>query len=119
MAPSEREYQIHPIVQDSIIHNTKTLTNIQSLGATVFGVCAGILGLESYTGFIFYFVFYFILTGLFYLIRVMPSSSSAGLSFLDVSRYYRSNMEFWMGGIFGGLPNYVLTWTLFYGIVGV
>lgn len=83
----------------------------------MFGVSAGILGLESYSGFIFYFVFYFIITTIFFLLRVLPSSAPSSPGLLDTSRYYRSNMEFWFGGMFGGLPSYILTWTLFYGIV--
>ncbi|KAJ2900289.1 Rab5-interacting protein-domain-containing protein [Zalerion maritima] len=97
MAPREREYQISPIVQESVVHNTKSLTNLQSLAATLFGISAGILGLESYSGFIFYFAFYLIITGLFFLLRVLPSSAASGLSPLDTSRYYRSSMEFWTG----------------------
>ncbi|KAL8719167.1 MAG: hypothetical protein Q9225_003788, partial [Loekoesia sp. 1 TL-2023] len=73
MADQERELAIHPIVQESVQHNNQvlppslfqsntnlppffpqTISNIRSLTASLFGVSAGILGLESYSGFIFY-----------------------------------------------------------------
>ena len=36
---------------------SQTLSNLQSLTASIFGAAAGILGLESYSGFLFYFIF--------------------------------------------------------------
>lgn len=141
--PSERDYQISPIVQESVMHNTKvgwlldspqhlrraqlstntlilcaqTLSNLQSLTASLFGVAAGILGLESYNGFLFYFLFSFLTVGLFYVLRIAPESTSAGLPFLDTSRYFKGPLDVWTSGLFGGLPGFILTWTLFYGIV--
>lgn len=95
----------------------QTLSNLQSLTASIFGAAAGILGLESYSGFLFYFIFALLTTILFYAIRVAPESLGSGLGPLDTSRYYRSRFELWTGGLFGGLPGYILTWTLFYGLV--
>ncbi|KAF6837638.1 hypothetical protein CMUS01_03464 [Colletotrichum musicola] len=115
--PSERDYQISPIVQESVMHNTKTLSNLQSLTASLFGVAAGILGLESYSGFLFYFLFSFITVALTYVLRIAPQSTAAGLPVLDTSRYFRGPFEFWTSGLFGGLPGFILTWTLFYGLV--
>ncbi|OLN88668.1 ER membrane protein complex subunit 6 [Colletotrichum chlorophyti] len=114
---SERDYQISPIVQESVVHNTKALSNLQSLTASLFGVAAGILGLESYNGFLFYFLFSFITTILVYVLRIAPQSSSAGLPFLSTSRYFKGPQDFWIGGLFSGLPGFILTWTLFYGLV--
>ncbi|KAK1754916.1 Rab5-interacting protein-domain-containing protein [Echria macrotheca] len=123
--PSEREFQIAPLVPESIQHNSKTLYNLQSLTASLFGVSAGILGLESYSGFLFYLVFSLLTTALLYVFRVAPgaslsSSSSASRQrkgVLDTSLYFRSPYEFWAGGLLGGLAGYILTWTLFYGLV--
>ncbi|KAM0272892.1 hypothetical protein ACHAQH_008520 [Verticillium albo-atrum] len=115
--PSERDYQISPIVQESIMHNTKALSNLQNVTASLFGVAAGILGLESYAGFLFYFAFAALVTILSYLLRIAPSSTAAGLPPLSTSRYFRSPFDFWVGGIFSGLPGFILTWTLFFGIV--
>ncbi|KAB5563614.1 Rab5-interacting protein-domain-containing protein [Coniochaeta sp. 2T2.1] len=114
---TEKDFQIAPVVQESINHNSKTLFNYQSLTASLFGVCAGILGLESYYGFIFY-IASTLLTGLlFYALRVAPSSIASGEKPLDTNRYFRSAFEFWTGGLSGGLAGFILTWTLFYGLV--
>ncbi|KAK6206066.1 hypothetical protein LQW54_007901 [Pestalotiopsis sp. IQ-011] len=114
---TEREFQISPIVPESVMHNTRALSNVQSLTASIFGVAAGILGLESYSGFLFYFIFSVLTTLLFYAVRVAPASLKSGHGPLDTSRYFRTQYEFWSGGIFGGLAGYILTWTLFYGLV--
>ncbi|KAF2217879.1 hypothetical protein CERZMDRAFT_108495 [Cercospora zeae-maydis SCOH1-5] len=52
----ERELQLNPIVPESVQHNARTTSNIRSLTASLFGVAAGTLGLESFPGFIFYFL---------------------------------------------------------------
>ncbi|RYP30156.1 hypothetical protein DL767_006404 [Monosporascus sp. MG133] len=118
MSTTERELQTAPIVPESVMHNSKALSNLQSLTASIFGAAAGILGLESYDGFLFYLVFTVLSTLLFYAVRVAPTSlGSGGLGIFDTSRYFRSKYEFWAGGLFGGLPGYILTWTLFYGLV--
>ncbi|KAK4111764.1 hypothetical protein N656DRAFT_710539 [Canariomyces notabilis] len=109
--PSELELQISPIVQESLVHNSRTLQNLQSLTASLFGVSAGILGLESYDGFLFYLAFSLLTSALFYLVRVAPSSLTAG------PRYFRGPFEFWAGGLMNGLAGFILTWTLFYGLV--
>ncbi|KAM3499970.1 hypothetical protein MY11210_009570 [Beauveria gryllotalpidicola] len=114
---SEREYQINPLVQESMVHNGKTLSNFQSTTAPLFGVTAGVLGLESYTGFLLYLVLSIVATLMFYAIQIAPSSLAAGKSTLDPSRYYYSALGFWTGGIFNGLSGFILTWTLFYGLV--
>jgi hypothetical protein len=95
----------------------QTLSNFQSLTASIFGVCAGILGLESYAGFVAYLVLYTLTTLLFYALQVAPDSLAAGKAPLDTSRYFRSVVEFWASGLLGGLSGFILTWTLFYGLV--
>lgn len=85
--------------------------------SALLGVAAGILGLESYSGFLFYFGFSLIATLLFYVFRVAPTSLASGYSVFDTSRYFRGPWEFWTGGIFSGLAGFILTWTLFYGLV--
>jgi len=117
---TEVEFQISPLVPESIQHNSKTLYNLQSLTATIFGVSAGILGLESYSGFLYYLIFSLLTSFLLYAVRVAPSSGgtkhgSSGP--LSTSLYFRTPFEFWAGGLLNGLAGFVLTWTLFYGLV--
>jgi hypothetical protein len=87
------------------------------LTASLFGVSAGILGLESYYGFIVYFVFSVITTLLFYTLKIAPESLSQGHPPLDASRFYRGAFDFWLSGAFSGISGFILTWTLFYGLV--
>ncbi|KJZ71213.1 hypothetical protein HIM_09419 [Hirsutella minnesotensis 3608] len=115
--PSEREYQLQPVVQDSVIHNSKTHSNLHSLAASLFGVSAGIIGLESYDGFLFYIVLSTVTTLLFYFLQVAPESLAEKRSIFDTGRYFQSAVDFWTSGILGGLSGFVLTWTLFYGLV--
>jgi len=117
MSTAEQEFQIHPIVQESVLHNSRSLYNLQSLTASLFGVAAGILGLESYHGFLFYIICSVLTTLLFYVVRVAPTSIPAGKGALDTSRYFRSAYEYWTGGLMNGLAGFILTWTLFYGLV--
>ncbi|KKA26710.1 hypothetical protein TD95_004742 [Thielaviopsis punctulata] len=114
---TEKQLQLNPIVPDAIMHNAKALSNMQSLTASLFGVSAGILGLESYAGFLFYIVFTLATSLLFYVLRVAPSSLGAGHGALDTSRYFHGAASFWVGGLTNGFPGFILTWTLFYGMV--
>jgi hypothetical protein len=43
---------------------------------------------------------------------IAQNSDQAGLK-----RYFRGSMELWTGGLVEGLSGFVLTWTLFYGLV--
>ncbi|ERT03059.1 uncharacterized protein SPSK_09986 [Sporothrix schenckii 1099-18] len=120
--PTERDFQIQPLVQESILHNSRTLINVQSLTASLFGVGAGILGLESYNGFLFYIVFSLITTAFFFVFRVMSASlelrrAGKPVNTLDTSAFFRGPFEFWTGGLVNGLAGYILTWTLFFGLV--
>lgn len=107
----------------TIADNRKqTLINVQSLTASIFGVGAGILGLESYAGFLFYLVFSLITTALFFFFRVMSASlnlrrAGKSISVLETGTFFRSPFDFWTGGLVNGLAGYILTWTLFFGLV--
>ncbi|KAJ9669190.1 proliferating cell nuclear antigen [Coniosporium apollinis] len=65
----ERELAIHPIVQESVQQNARTISNIRNLTASLFGVAAGTLGLESYPGFIFYLLGTLVVSVLILLLR--------------------------------------------------
>jgi hypothetical protein len=48
---------------------------------------------------------------------VAPTALASGKAPLDTSRYFRGSYEFWAGGLGNGLAGFILTWTLFYGLV--
>lgn len=98
-------------------YNEQTLSNLHSLAASLFGVSAGILGLESYNGFLFYLALSTITTLLFYALQVAPESLADKRHIFDTGRYFHGAMDFWTGGILGGLSGFILMWTLFYGLV--
>ncbi|EAS33870.3 uncharacterized protein CIMG_04894 [Coccidioides immitis RS] len=56
MPPTNQELSllINPLVPESVAHNTRTLSNIHSITSFLLGLAAGILGLQSSGGFIFY-----------------------------------------------------------------
>ncbi|KAF2437328.1 hypothetical protein P171DRAFT_373734 [Karstenula rhodostoma CBS 690.94] len=104
----ERELAIHPIVVTSVQHNTQVVSNIRNLTASLFGVAAGTLGLESYPGFIFYLVGSFIVSALIFALRTDGKPGDY---------FHRPLGDMWGGDVFNGLSSFVLTWTLFYGLL--
>ncbi|KAF3031286.1 hypothetical protein N0V91_005919 [Didymella pomorum] len=104
----ERELQINPIVATSVQHNTQVTSNIRNLTASLFGVAAGTLGLESYPGFIFYLIASFVVSALLFALKAEGQPGKY---------YYKPLGDMWLGDVFGGLSGFVLTWTLFYGLV--
>jgi hypothetical protein len=97
----------------------KTLSNLYSLTSSLFGVTAGILGLESYSGFLLYLILSVVTTFLVYAIKVAPDSLAEGRPVLDTQRFFKGAVQFWTGGLMSGLSGFVLTWTLFYGLVRI
>ena len=118
----------------------KVLATVRSLTSSLFGIAAGILGLESYAGFIYYILGTLFVSLLIWLLRIKASQGrSAGQQQQKMdasgrpkaettisggtrgqSLYFENAVwELWMGGndLLGGLSSFVLTWTLFYGIV--
>lgn len=110
---SERELQINPLVPESIQHNTKTLQQLNNLVASLIGIGAGILGLESYPGFLFYAVFTLLTSALVYLLRVQGGDAKQS----GLGAYFVSGWTLWTGGLVDGLSGFILTWTLVYGLV--
>ena len=86
----------------------QVVSNIRSLTASLFGVAAGTLGLESYAGFIFYLLASLIVS---VMIFALKTDGKPGAYF------YKPLGDLWLGDVFGGLSGFVLTWTLFYGLV--
>ncbi|KAI9828770.1 MAG: hypothetical protein M1832_001875 [Thelocarpon impressellum] len=102
---TERELAISPLVPESLAHNAKTLSNIRHLTSSLFGVAAGILGLESYAGFAFY------LLGTTFVSALVWALLGRGPGLEGQTR------GIWTAEVLGGLSGYVLTWTLFFGLV--
>ena len=122
----ERELAINPIQPESVQHNARvrrfppnlllslpltntpqTVSNIRALTASLFGVAAGTLGLESLPGFIFYFLGTAIVSVLIFSLKAESKAESY---------FFRPMGDLWAGDMFGGLMSFVLTWTLFYGL---
>jgi len=97
--------------------NYQVLTTLRNLTASLFGIGAGILGLESYPGFIFYLVFSLLTTALVYVFRVQPAIARDPSGKANITRFFKGSLELWSGGLIEGLSGFVLTWTLFYGLV--
>jgi hypothetical protein len=66
------------------------------------------LGLESYPGFAFYLVGTLLVSALVFALR----ADSRPKSF-----FYKPFGDLWTGELVSGLSSFVLTWTLFYGLV--
>jgi hypothetical protein len=64
--------------------------------------------LESYPGFAFYFLGTFIVSILLFVMRAEGKPSAY---------FHKPLGDLWGGEVFNGLSSFVLTWTLFYGLV--
>lgn len=84
------------------------VSNIRSLTASLFGVASGILGLESYAGFAFYLLGTFFVSCLIWGLLAKRKQGD----------YFEAAWsELWAGNVLDGGMSFVLTWTLFYGLV--
>jgi hypothetical protein len=87
---------------------TQVVSNIRNLTASLFGVAAGTLGFESYTGFVFYLIGSLIVSAVIFTLRTEGKPGDY---------FHRPLGDLWGGEVLGGLSSFVLTWTLFYGLV--
>ncbi|MBE7180275.1 MAG: Rab5-interacting family protein [Terriglobus roseus] len=140
MADEARALAINPIVQDSVQHNARvrfslvqhppgpsftnahhqTLSTIRALTASLFGVAAGILGLESYPGFAFYLIGTLAVSALVFALKIGGASGGDGAAKSKggaAAYFWRPATDLWMGEVVGNMMGFVLTWTLFYGLV--
>ncbi|KAI9698132.1 MAG: hypothetical protein M1836_004134 [Candelina mexicana] len=134
----ERELAINPIVQESVQHNTQVLSSLRSLTASLFGIAAGILGLESWPGFLFYFLGTLFISLLVWVLRAEGLARLGGSGRRSTGeersrqkgqkekmgdkgrggKYFRGGLLEIMGSeVLEGLSSFVLTWTLFFGLV--
>ncbi|KAF3911196.1 hypothetical protein AA313_de0209988 [Arthrobotrys entomopaga] len=110
MNAEERDLQIHPIVPENVIANSKTIVDLHSLSSSLLGIAAGILGLESYSGFLFY------LLGTLFVSFLIITFPMGGKPDVYVRGGWKDVM---LADVTGGVMGYVLTWTLFFGLVRV
>ncbi|KAK9451086.1 Rab5-interacting protein-domain-containing protein [Limtongia smithiae] len=107
MDDNARKAATTPLSSESVTANTKAVYYIRSVTSTVFGIAAGILGLESYVGFLFYFAGTTTVSLLIFLLLAKGRPSE----------YFTSANYVWTGNAMTGLSSFVLTWTLFYGLI--
>jgi len=118
MPPTSQELSLllNPLVPDSAAHNNRVLSNIRSLSGFVLGIAAGILGLESYYGFLFYILGSCVVSGLVQIILAggNPEAYFAGPGGQGSGAW----REVWFGGgVLGeALSGFVLGWA---GVGGV
>ncbi|TGZ83264.1 hypothetical protein EX30DRAFT_394488 [Ascodesmis nigricans] len=105
----ERKLAIDPVVPENVAHNTRIVTDIRSLTSSVCGIAAGILGLESYAGFVFYLV------GSVFVSMLMLFLVADG----KPGKYFQSGIDLWTTEVFGtsSVASFVLMWTLVYNLV--
>lgn len=84
------------------------MSDIRNLTASLFGVAAGTLGLESYPGFLFYIIGTLLVQ--LAILGVRAKWDQAAYLYAPIS-------GFWIGDAFGPFMSFVLTWTLFYGLI--
>lgn len=104
----EKSGEIVAYSEMAIRHNQAQLEYSRTSMSALAGCAAGILGLTSYQGFVFFvitvLIFWFIL-----LLRTGPSWN----------KFFRSRVPILTGSLTGGIFTYVLFWTFIYGMVHV
>ncbi|WEW58277.1 hypothetical protein PRK78_003745 [Emydomyces testavorans] len=96
MPPTKQELSllINPLVPDSVVRNTRTLTNLHSLSSFLLGVAAGILGLRSYAGFVFYLLGTVFVSLLFHALVIgFGEDANGGGGGLGVGAYFPGSGE--------------------------
>ncbi|RAH70692.1 EMC6 family protein [Aspergillus aculeatinus CBS 121060] len=84
MPPTKQELSllINPLVPESLAHNNRVLTSLHSVTAFLLGLTAGILSLQSATGFAFYFLGTVVVSALFHALVLYRSGGwGAGVYF--------------------------------------
>ncbi|KAJ1502035.1 ER membrane complex subunit 6 [Coelomomyces lativittatus] len=133
--------------EKNLAHNAYVLDQCRSSFAILQGMCAGILGLPSVQGFLFFFVGSLIMsTGIYFMKRPSlpqrrkekegdndiktekPASSSFFVPFQGKEeeeeeeeeehvKYFLTSYEIWTGGLTHGIFAYILFWTMANGIL--
>ncbi|EPX71988.1 ER membrane protein complex subunit 6 [Schizosaccharomyces octosporus yFS286] len=103
------EKKIQPFVTESAVHNERVVSFIRNMTLSVFGCSAGILGITSYHGILFYLFSYLFVSFLIYTMKMGG----------NVREFYQPGLKFWYAKVIEGAPSFVLFWTLFYSLVYV
>ncbi|OQR75212.1 unknown-like [Tropilaelaps mercedesae] len=104
----EKSGEVVAFSESAMRHNGAVLEYIRTSVSVLSGCSAGILGLTSLYGFLFYFVIAVVLWAM-----LVVSTLSTWETFL------RSRTTFFTHGLFNGLFTYILFWTFSYGMVHV
>ena len=104
---------VMPINSRNVMHNTKSLNFSRTSLSVLAGGVAGILGLSSLWGILFYFIVSGIL-GAYYL--CWPPTL---LKVQKDSLHFLNKQQLMTGFVFENLFTYILMWTLMYGCVHV
>ena len=105
---SGKASQPNPINTRNVMHNTKSLNFSRTSLSVLSGVVAGILGLTSIYGFLFYIITSGLL-GLYYLLSEARSDAT----------HFLNKQQLVTGFVAENLFTYILVWTLVYGCVHV
>ncbi|KAF7591935.1 hypothetical protein BBP40_000843, partial [Aspergillus hancockii] len=84
MPPTKQEISllINPLVPEAVQHNNRILSNLRSITSFLLGLTAGILALQSATGFIFYLAGTVVVSGVFHIFLLYRSNGQgAGVFF--------------------------------------
>ena len=108
MNMSKGSVQPNPINSRNVMHNTKSLNFSRTALSVLSGVGAGILGLTSLYGFLFYIVTSGIL-GIYYLLSEARSDAT----------HFLTKQQLVTAFVMENLFTYILVWTLVYGCVYV
>lgn len=104
----EKSGEVVAYSESAIRYNHAALEYCRTSMSALAGCTAGILGLRSLYGFVFYIISMLILWVLI-LAKAGPSWS----------KYFRSRLQLLTASITGGVFTYVLFWTFIYGMVHV
>lgn len=104
--PTTNPQDAHKYITANVVHNGKQLQYIRSCFSAIAGSAAGILGLTNWSGFIFYGVFWVILSSL------LLMRTSGGKKY-----FVNGYKDIVVNGSLGGLLSFTLFHTLFYGLV--
>ena len=97
-----------PLNMRHVMQNNKSLNFARTSLSVLGGICAGILGLTSLYG----FLFYFLVSGVLSLYYVLAGSRSESKHFLQKSQVLTAF-------VFEHLFTYILMWTMVFGCVHV